>query len=152
MMRQCVVMFAAAASLHAAQPATPPDLSALVAKAGVDGRVASWCSGEFRTRGRKGYAASVTRAHGGGRYLVFEAGQAVGELESFQGTPDLSCYTPAEARKLNASIRSSDTIGGGVVPLFTTTVVCGFVENTRAICWQYSPKTRTFVKIGEWQT
>ena len=152
MMRQIVLTFAAAASLHAAQPAAPADLAALVARAGVQGTVASWCSGEFRTRGRKGYAAAVTSSPGGGRYVVFEAGEAVGELEGFQGAPDLSCYTPAEARKIHASIRSSETISGRVAPLFATTVVCGFVENTRAVCWQYSPKTRAFVKVGEWQT
>jgi hypothetical protein len=60
--------------------------------------------------------------------------------------------TPAEARKLNESIRASKTISGRLAPAFSTTVVCGFVEETNAVCWQYWPASRAFIKIGEWQT
>ena len=74
------------------------------------------------------------------------------ELAPFKGAPELACYTPAEARKIDETIRQSATISGKVAPMFATTVVCGFVEDTTAMCWQYSPKTRAFVKVGEWQT
>jgi hypothetical protein len=38
------------------------------------------------------------------------------------------------------------------VPRFNTTVVCGFLEDTVAECWQYSPDDRAFVKVGGWTT
>ncbi len=66
--------------------------------------------------------------------------------------PELACYTAADARKLNESIRRSATISGSVTPAFATTVVCAFVEDTSAVCWQYSAKARAFVKVGDWQT
>lgn len=152
MIRQFALTIAAAASLQSAQPKPPADLSELIANARVEGTLTGWCAGEFRARGRKAYAAAVTSAAGGGRYLVFEAGATVVELGPYKDGAELACYTPAEARKLHESIRHSETISGRVAPMFATTVVCGFVENTRAICWQYSPKTRAFVKVGEWQT
>jgi hypothetical protein len=41
---------------------------------------------------------------------------------------------------------------GRVAPTFPTTVVCGFVESTRAVCWQRSPATGGFVTVGGWTT
>lgn len=141
-----------AAALSAAQPTPPPDLSALAARARVDGQLVSWCRGQFHPGQAHGYAAALSAATGGGRYLVLDGNATVVELARFNGAPDLACYTPAEARKLDASIRKSDTISGQVTPLFATTVVCAFVDNTSALCWQYSTAARAFVKVGEWET
>jgi hypothetical protein len=135
-----------------AQPTAPKELTALMAKTRVDGKLTSWCSGEFRVGRRDAFAAAVTSSTGGGRYLLLDADGTVVELAPFKDAPDLACYTPAEARTLSESIRNSQTISGGVAPTFTTTVVCGFVDNTSAVCWQYSPTARAFVKVGEWQT
>jgi hypothetical protein len=64
----------------------------------------------------------------------------------------LPCYTPAEARKLNNAIAAAGTMHGEIAPTWSTTVICGFVEETNAVCWQYSPKDRAFLKVGEWTT
>ena len=136
-------------SLAVAQPA-PAELSALAAKARLGSPVA-WCTGEFRTARRDAYAAAVA-APGGGRYLVLEPDGTVVELARFTGGADLSCYTPAEARKLHGTIAQSETIQGRIVPRWRTTVVCAFVADTRAVCWQYSPADRAFVQVGEWVT
>ena len=152
MIRYGLLAIAAAASVQVAQSGPPADLSELVAKAGVQGTLATWCSGDVRLRGHMGYAAAVMSSNRGGRYLVYEAGETVVELATFNGAPEVACYTSAEARKINESIRRSETISGKVAPMFETTVVCGFVEDTTAMCWQYSPKTRAFIKVGEWQT
>lgn len=145
-------VMAAAATLSAAQGAPPPDLSAMAAKARVNGRLVTWCRGQFRSGRSNAYAAAVTSPGGGGRYLVLDRDALMMELAPYKDAPDLSCYTPAEARTLNETVRSSETISGGIAPAFPTTVVCAFVEDTRATCWQYSPASRTFVKVGEWQT
>jgi hypothetical protein len=73
-------------------------------------------------------------------------------LGSFSGQSDLSCYTRARAEALDVSIRESETIRGHLTPRWDTTVVCGFVEETLAACWQYSPADRAFVKVGQWET
>jgi hypothetical protein len=152
MMLQVLLALGGATTFLAAQPAPPPDLAALMAKARVEGKLMSWCRGQFRGTRPNGYAVAVVSASGGGRYLALDGDATVVELAPFKGAPDLACYTPAEARKINETIGRSETISGKVAPVFATTVVCGFVENTSAVCWQYSPKAREFVKVGEWQT
>lgn len=148
----CCLTISAAGTLSAAQPVPPLDLSALMTKARVDGTLVGWCRGQLRAGRPDGYAVAVASATAGGRYLVLGDDATVVELAPYVEAPELSCYTPAEARKLNQSIRSSATISGGVAPAFATTVVCAFVEDTSAVCWQYSAKARAFVKVGEWQT
>ena len=149
---QFVAAIAVSTTLAAAQAQPPADLAARLAVARIDGTLAIWCEGQFEMRRPRGYAIAVRSASAGGRYLVVDDAATITELAAFKGAPDLACYTPDEARKLNQSIRSSETIRGRIAPLFPTTIVCGFVENTDAVCWQYSPKTRSFVKVGEWQT
>ncbi|HSL20135.1 MAG TPA: hypothetical protein VK886_01275 [Vicinamibacterales bacterium] len=146
-----IALAAGAASLAAIQ-SMPSELSALVAAASLQGRVVAWCGGEFRV-GRPGsYALAVESASGGGRYLVIESNAALAELAPYSDEPEVSCYSPAVARKLDATIAVSETIEGGIRPIWKTTVICAFVENTRAVCWQYSPARRTFVKVGGWIT
>jgi hypothetical protein len=141
----------AAAMTAAVQPA-PADLAALVAKAHMRGTVAAWCRGEFRPGRSPGFAAAIASAPGGGRYAVFDGDGTVADLAPFGSAADLSCYTRAEAEALDQTIRSSDTIHGHLAPRWNTTVVCGFIDDTNAVCWQYSPADRAFVKIGEWVT
>lgn len=129
----------------------PPELSGLLAKAQLDSSVSDWCRGEFRPGARRGYAVALS-LDPGGRYLVVDADGKVTELARFSGGADLSCYTPAEARRLNRSIAGSETISGSITPRWHTSVVCAFVEDTSAVCWQYSPSDRAFVKIGDWTT
>jgi hypothetical protein len=140
-----------ATSFGATQPAAS-ELSALAARARLDGTIVASCRGVFRAGGPRGYALAVAGAQAGGRYVVLEPDATVVELTAFTGGADLSCYTPAEARKLDDAIENSEAIHGGIAPRWRTTVVCGFVDNTHAVCWQYSPSSRTFVKVGEWIT
>jgi hypothetical protein len=133
------------------RPPVPPELSALAAKAKVVGLVSAWCRVLFQ--GRPGaYAVATTSADRGGRYLVVESDATTIELGSFRETPDLACYTPAQAKALNRTIRESETIQGWVTPRWSTTVVCGFVDDTTSVCWQYSPANRAFVRVGGWST
>lgn len=131
----------------------PAVLTSLAQKAQLSGRLAAWCGGEFRA-GHPGAFAAALRSPSGdkGRYVVLEPGEAPIVLGPFDGTPDLSCYTAAEARTLGETIGSSETIEGRIVPRWQTTVVCAFSDNTTAACWQYSPSERRFVKIGGWIT
>ncbi|NOT25160.1 MAG: hypothetical protein HOP16_03560 [Acidobacteria bacterium] len=84
--------------------------------------------------------------------MALDADGRVTALGSFTLVADLSCYSRAEAEKLGASIRQSDTIQGQITPRWATTVVCGFLDDTAAACWQYSPADGTFVKVGQWVT
>lgn len=140
-----------AAVTSAAQP-VPANLSALVARARVDGRVAAWCGGRFRPGSSDAFAVAMTSQSGGGRYVVIEADASSKELAQFSGGADLSCYTRAEAQRLDRTIRRSDTVHGRIAPRWNTTIVCGFIENTTAACWQFDPAKRVFVTIGGWTT
>ena len=139
-----------AASIAAAQD-MPPELAALTAKARLS-RPVAWCRAEFRSGHAGAFGVAVSSAVGGGRYAALDSDGSVTELGAFKRNADLSCYSRAEAEKLDASIRQSGTIHGQIRPRWNTTVVCGFIDDTAATCWQYSPADRAFVKIGQWIT
>ncbi len=145
------VLGLAAASTAAAQE-VPSELAALAAKARLNGPVAAWCRGDFRPGHPGAFAAAVTSAAGGGRYVVLDADGTVTELGSFIRGPDLSCYSRAQAEKLDVTISESGIVHGHVAPRWNTMVVCAFLDDTTAACWQYSPAERAFVKVGEWVT
>lgn len=148
----CLVSLAlAAASMVAAQP-VPAELSTLAATARLDGPVAAWCRGAFRSGHPRAFAVAISSTADSGRYVVLELDATVTELASFTDGADLSCYTRAEARKLNDSIGRSETIHGQITPRWSTAVVCAFVDATTSVCWQYSPTDRVFVKVGGWVT
>jgi hypothetical protein len=94
----------------------------------------------------------MTSPAGGGRYLVLESDASVKELASFTPRPDLSCYSRAEAEQLSVTIGRSRTIHGHISPRWHTAVVCTFVDDTTAVCWQYSPDDGVFVEVGGWVT
>jgi hypothetical protein len=139
------------AALIASGQEKPSELTALAARARLSGPVAAWCRAEFRPGHVGSFAVAVTAADGG-RYVALDADGTVMELASFKGVADLSCYSRARARELDSSIRQSETVNGHITPRWNTTVVCGFLDDTSAVCWQYSPADRMFVKVGEWVT
>ena len=130
----------------------PPELTALAAKASLSGRVAAWCRAEYRPGHRGAFAVAVGSGENGGRYVALDSDGRVAELASYESAPDLSCYSRAQAEKLDVTIRNSETIHGRLRPRWKTTVVCGFIDDTTARCWQYSPTERTFVVVGDWVT
>jgi SAM-dependent methyltransferase len=133
--------------------AASSELTALIAKAKLDRPVALSCRGEFRTGRAGAFAVAVTSATGaGGQYLVLDPDGTVSLLAAFSEGPDLACYTRAAAEQLNDSIARARTVHGSVNPPWDTTIVCGFVEDTRSVCWQFSPAENRFVTIGEWIT
>ena len=148
------MVFASALPVSVAPARTqvvPSDLLSLLVKARVDGKLVGWCGGEFQAGRRGAFAVAVSRGDGG-HYLVIDADATTVELAPFTGAGEVACYTSGDARKLGASINQSETIRGRIIPLFKTAVVCAFVENTSAVCWQYSPTVRRFVRVGEWET
>jgi hypothetical protein len=141
----------ALASVAAGQE-IPKELVSLTEKARLDGRVTAWCRAEFRRGHPDAFAAAVVSTDGSGRYIALHPDATVTELASYKRAADLSCYTRKEAEKLGRTIKESETIHGQIRPRWNTTVVCGFIDDTSAICWQYSPVVRAFVKVGEWVT
>ena len=147
-----LVLVALSMAARPTAQSTPPELSALASKAGLAGPIAAWCRAEFRAGTAAAFALAVPDPSGGGRYVVVDRDGAMTELGGYRGHPEVSCYSRAEARQLNDTIRKSQTIHGELSPRWDTAVVCGFVEETNAVCWQYSPGSRTFVKVGGWET
>lgn len=146
-----VALAGAVASVGAVQNA-PPALEALAVKAGLEGTLTAWCRAEFVPRTTGAFAVAVSAGAAGGRYVAIEPDGRSSVLAPFRGTAELTCYTRADARRLDSTIRQSETIEGAVKPRWNTTVVCGFVDETSAICWQYSTVLRRFVQVGRWTT
>jgi hypothetical protein len=138
-------------ALAASEP-PPPALSAAAAKAELNGPFLAWCSGEFRPGKPNAFAVALSPAQSAARYVILERDGTSFELSSFTGRADLSCYSAVAAKRLADAITASETIHGKVNPSWSTAVVCGFVEETRAVCWQFSPADGRFVKVGEWIT
>ncbi len=146
-----MVSIALAAGAFASAQSVPEEVSRLAAKAGLSQPVMKWCRADLEPGGSAPFAVAIGSA-AGGRYLVLRRDGATVDLAAYRDAPSLDCYTPAEARKLNATISRSETIAGKITPRGSTAIVCGFVDNTTAVCWQYSPADRKFVKIGGWTT
>jgi hypothetical protein len=144
-----LIVLALAVALQPA-PKPPQELAALAATAKV-APILTWCRAEFQS-GQRGSFAVAVGADGAGRYLALDADGRATALSEFKGRAELSCYTRAEAEKLERSIRQSETIHGQVTPRWNTTVVCGFTDDTTAQCWQYAPTDRAFVRVGQWTT
>jgi hypothetical protein len=153
-MRDLAILLGLGLAASAVVPAQslPGELSGLAARAGIQSPVAGWCRAEFRAGESGAYAVALASPDGGGRYVVLRPDAAVLELASFSGKADLSCYTSEEAKGLDATITRSAAIHGRVAPRWTSTVVCGFVDATAAVCWQYSPADSRFVEVGRWIT
>ena len=147
-----VIALHAVTALTAAVQPPPADLVALAAKAQAGETIAAWCRGEFRPGHPRAFAAALASGSGGGKYVVFEPDGTIEALAPFGRGADLSCYTRVEASRLAETMRRSATIHGHLSPRWNTAIVCGFVDDTNAICWQYSPADRAFVKVGEWVT
>jgi hypothetical protein len=135
-----------------AAPAVPPALAALLKTQGATDPVIGWCGGELRPGQRDGFAVALASPRDGGRYVVVAPGVTPIELAAFTKSASLDCYSRGEADTLEASIRQSATIHGGVTPRWQTTVVCGFTDDTTSVCWQYAPMERAFVVVGRWIT
>ncbi len=129
----------------------PPDLASLATRARPAGRVLAWCRGELQPGQPGAYAAAIADADGS-HYIVLAADGTSTTLGAFSGGADLACYSPAEAAALSVSIRRSTTLQGRIAPRWKTRVVCGFIDDTSARCWQYSPARRAFVRVGGWVT
>jgi hypothetical protein len=138
--------------LSAGQRGGDPEAAALLARAGVRGTLAASCRGEFRAGHAGEFAVAVSDHEGGGRYLALESEAGTHELAAYSGKPELSCYTVREADLLNAAIARSDTINGRVTAEWDGAVVCGFIEPTIAMCWQFAPEQKKFVRVGGWTT
>lgn len=151
-MRACswVLAMLPAYSAHGQQAAA--DLAPLLARAGITATPLASCRGEFRIGHQGEYAVALPDSAAGGRYAVVQDDGSVQALAAFAGTPDLSCYALRDADRLNDTIARSQTMNGRVVAEWDGTVVCGFIEPTIALCWQYAPEQRTFVRIGGWTT
>jgi hypothetical protein len=146
------LMIGVSAVPAAARQLPPPELFELTMKARLNGTIVSHCAAEF-TSGRAGaYAVAVVSPDGVSRYVALHQDGVMQEIIPFYGTGQVSCYTPAQALKLHATIQKSKTLHGSIEPQFDTTVVCTFFDDTAAACWQYSPAARDFVKVGQWKT
>lgn len=147
-----LIMRAAGAGGQTPARPVPDELAVLMKKARTSGAIVASCKGTIIDRGRASWAVAIVSEPGGGVYAAVSSDGNAIELARFAGGAELSCYEPSQARKLNTTIKRSETIAGAVDPVSDTTVVCGFIEDTRAVCWQYSPRLKQFVVVGGWIT
>lgn len=148
-----VVLCALLAASPAAGQLRPPELVARVAALGLQGPILRFCPAEFQ-KGRGGFAIAVRAPNEArGRYLALTMDGPAIDLGTFDGDVDLACYSREQSLQLNAAITASaGAMRGAVAPRWDGAIVCGFVEPTRAVCWQWDPAASRFVEVGGWTT
>ena len=151
---KCIVtlfMQGLVAALIAGARDMPSELAALTAKARLS-RPVAWCRAEFRSGHAGAFAVAVASADGGGRYAAVDSDGSADGIGCLQTQRRSLCYSRAQAEKLDARIKTIRHHPWYIRPRWNTTVVCGFIDDTAATCWQDSPADRAFVKIGQWIT
>lgn len=83
-----------------------------------------------------GVAVAVANPGSGGAYYVLVAGNQPVKLGEFSGEADLACFSPEETTHLNTTIAESEIISGRIVPIGSSTIICGFLSSVEAACWQ----------------
>lgn len=98
-----------------------------------------------------GVAIAAANPGIGGAYYIVVPGSEPTKLDEFAEEPDLACYSPEEATRLNSVISESEGISGGVVPSGSGTVVCGFLSSVETGCWQID-QGGNIKRVGGWAT
>lgn len=130
----------------------PPEMLELVAKAGFEGTVVRWCPAEIETGRARVFVVAVNPSQGERRYVVLDPDGSVTPLAPYAGTADVSCYPRERADEVGAAMKASDTVTGQLAPRWNSTVICAFVQETEAACWQFDPGGKRFVEVGRWRT
>lgn len=125
------------------------DLQARLTRAGVTDAVVATCSGEIRVGHRQETVAALG-AGTSGRYVLVQDDGVLTTLETYDGTPELHCYTIREADLLTAQIAASDTINGRITAEWDGLVVCASITPTTSVCWQHAIERKGFVRVGGW--
>ncbi|HEX7705372.1 MAG TPA: hypothetical protein VF701_02840 [Thermoanaerobaculia bacterium] len=146
------ILLALLVALTAQAGNVPPSLQKALTEAGVEESAVAWCACELQPSHPVAFAVAVTSDEDSGRHIVVAADGRSWELAPFSGAADLACYSVEEARQLHETIQQSETVEGSIAPRGSSTVICGFTEDTNAVCWQYSPDEDGFVRVGAWQT
>ncbi len=98
-----------------------------------------------------GVAVAVASSGSGGAYYVLFPGSQPIKLEDFSGEANLACFSPEEAAQINHTIRESEIISGGILPIGSSTVICGFLSSVESVCWQLD-NHGGIKRVGGWIT
>lgn len=128
---------------------TDADLQRRLARAGVSEAIVASCSGEIRV-GHRSETVAALGSTTSGRYVLLQDDDAVTVLETYDGAPELHCYTIREADRLTAQIAASDTINGRITAEWDGLVVCASISPTTSVCWQHAMERKAFARIGGW--
>ena len=132
-----------------AAQAPDADLQARLTRAGVTDAVVSACSGEIRV-GHRNETVAALGSSPAGRYVLVQDDGTLAPLETYDGAPELHCYTIREADRLTAQIAASDTINGRITAEWDGLVVCASINPTTSVCWQHAVERKGFARIGGW--
>jgi hypothetical protein len=149
-----VALAAAVVTAHAAQEARvlPPDsaaLTAALAATGIRDTPLASCRGEVRVGHPSEFVVAVGTPTGG-RYLLLQDDGRTAEVSTYEGQPDLRCYSVRQADALTAEIAKSDTMHGRITAEWDGLVVCGAIDPTIVVCWQHAVERKGFARIGGW--
>lgn len=150
MFRACLALTIWLVVARSAGAQTPDaDLQTRLTRAGVTDAVVAACSGEIRVGHRQETVAALGSSTSG-RYVLVQDDGALAALETYDGAPELHCYTIREADLLTAQIAASDTINGRITAEWDGLVVCASITPTTSVCWQHAIERKGFVRVGGW--
>jgi len=119
----------------------------------------SMCVGSFEQDGGTEYLLGVVNPlNGEGEYVVFLR-DAIIKIEIFklapawqESLPDVKCFSEMGAKRLNATLKNTESISGQITSNnhFDVACVAPYDSHNAYSCYTYSPKHRRFLGIGGW--
>ena len=122
-------------------------------------KINSYCVGSFKQEGEFEYLLGIVNPiNGEGEYVVL-LGDTNTRIEKFtlapswqESLPNVKCFSDMEAKRLNSTIKNSESIAGQINPLnhFDVACVAPYNSHKAFICYSYSIKKSGFLGVGGW--
>lgn len=119
----------------------------------------SYCVGSFKKAGEFEYLLGIVNPKNGeGEYVIF-LGDTVEKIEKFslaptwqENLPEVKCFSEMGVKRLNATIKNSESIVGRINPQthFDVACIAPYSSHNAFTCYAYGSKRSTFIGIGGW--
>jgi hypothetical protein len=122
-------------------------------------KINSYCVGSFEKEGEFEYLLGIVNPKNGKGEYVALLKDAIIKIESFtlapswQGSlPVVKCFSEMEAKRLNTTLKSTETTSGQIIPgsHFDVACVAPYDSHNAYSCYSYSAMHKSFLKAGGW--
>lgn len=119
----------------------------------------AYCEGSFKNEGGSEYLLGIVDPISGeGEYVVLfeDVSTRIAKFSLAptwqESLPDVKCFSYMGAKRLDSTIKNSESISGQINPLnhFDVACVAPYHSHNAYTCYSYSIKNRSFLGVGGW--